>query len=169
MRACWLKWVGRDWSISADYIWLNYSGANIGSIYRHVDGITFASFIAFFMQRKDNLLILIMLGDPFFRVRHAFFRSHLTAVARTFFGQERENLVKDSHVLGTGSRRFVVMKNLSGHRHFRKPILVAFDVPTVTGQGMFSVDVLTDILCVPIARNALLLDNRHFVSPPSMK
>ena len=29
MRACWLKWVGRDWSISADYIWLNYSGANI--------------------------------------------------------------------------------------------------------------------------------------------
>ncbi|WP_346965234.1 hypothetical protein, partial [Collinsella aerofaciens] len=26
---CWLKWVGRDWSISADYIWLNYSGANI--------------------------------------------------------------------------------------------------------------------------------------------
>lgn len=32
MRACWLKWVGRDWSISADYIWLNYSGAN--STYR---------------------------------------------------------------------------------------------------------------------------------------
>ena len=31
MRACWLKWVGRDWSISADYIWLNYSGANKGS------------------------------------------------------------------------------------------------------------------------------------------
>ena len=30
MRACWLKWVGRDWSISADYIWLNYSGANTG-------------------------------------------------------------------------------------------------------------------------------------------
>lgn len=28
MRACWLKWVGRDWSISADYIWLNYSDAN---------------------------------------------------------------------------------------------------------------------------------------------
>ena len=28
MRACWLKWVGRDWSISADCIWLNYSGAN---------------------------------------------------------------------------------------------------------------------------------------------
>lgn len=28
MRACWLKWVGRDWSISADYIWLNYSIAN---------------------------------------------------------------------------------------------------------------------------------------------
>lgn len=31
MRACWLKWVGRDWSISADYIWLNYSGANIAA------------------------------------------------------------------------------------------------------------------------------------------
>ena len=29
MRACWLKWVGRDWSLSADYIWLNYSDANI--------------------------------------------------------------------------------------------------------------------------------------------
>ena len=28
MRACWLKWVGRDWSISADYIWLNYSDVN---------------------------------------------------------------------------------------------------------------------------------------------
>lgn len=32
MRACWLKWVGRDWSISADYIWLNYSGANNGGV-----------------------------------------------------------------------------------------------------------------------------------------
>ena len=31
MRACWLKWVGRDWSISADYIWLNYSDANKSS------------------------------------------------------------------------------------------------------------------------------------------
>lgn len=28
MRTCWQKWVGRDWSISADYIWLNYSEAN---------------------------------------------------------------------------------------------------------------------------------------------
>ena len=34
MRACWLKWVGRDWSISADYIWLNYSGANSVSTFR---------------------------------------------------------------------------------------------------------------------------------------
>ena len=33
MRACWLKWVGRDWSISADYIWLNYSGANTLTAY----------------------------------------------------------------------------------------------------------------------------------------
>ena len=32
MRACWLKWVGRDWSISADYIWLNYSDANTAVI-----------------------------------------------------------------------------------------------------------------------------------------
>lgn len=32
MRACWLKWVGRDWSISADYIWLNYSGANMAEM-----------------------------------------------------------------------------------------------------------------------------------------
>ena len=39
MRACWLKWVGRDWSISADYIWLNYSGANNnkGNCYGHND------------------------------------------------------------------------------------------------------------------------------------
>jgi len=35
MRACWLKWVGRDWSISADYIWLNYSGANNGTWHFH--------------------------------------------------------------------------------------------------------------------------------------
>ncbi|WP_368157733.1 hypothetical protein, partial [Collinsella aerofaciens] len=28
---CWLKWVGRDWSISADYIWLKKSDANNGS------------------------------------------------------------------------------------------------------------------------------------------
>ena len=28
MRACWLKWVGWDWSISADYIWLIVSDAN---------------------------------------------------------------------------------------------------------------------------------------------
>lgn len=28
MRACWLKWVGWDWSISADYIWLIFSDAN---------------------------------------------------------------------------------------------------------------------------------------------
>lgn len=34
MRACWLKWVGRDWSISADYIWLNYSDANTVSAVR---------------------------------------------------------------------------------------------------------------------------------------
>ena len=47
MRACWLKWVGRDWSISADYIWLNYSDANNdpfssvpkGSVEQIVDGI----------------------------------------------------------------------------------------------------------------------------------
>lgn len=30
MRACWLKWVGWDWSISADYIWLIFSDANTG-------------------------------------------------------------------------------------------------------------------------------------------
>ena len=35
MRACWLKWVGRDWSISADYIWLNYSGANTARPPKH--------------------------------------------------------------------------------------------------------------------------------------
>ena len=41
MRACWLKWVGRDWSISADYIWLNYSGANNQE--REEYGVSFAA------------------------------------------------------------------------------------------------------------------------------
>lgn len=35
MRACWLKWVGRDWSISADYIWLKSPDAN-NAIYRAI-------------------------------------------------------------------------------------------------------------------------------------
>lgn len=34
MRACWPKWVGRDWSISADYIWLNFSDTNIVNVER---------------------------------------------------------------------------------------------------------------------------------------
>ena len=49
MRACWLKWVGRDWSISADYIWLIYSDANstkgVVMFWSHVqldDGTQFA-------------------------------------------------------------------------------------------------------------------------------
>ncbi len=33
MRACWLEWVGWDWSISADYTWLIFSDAN--SVQRH--------------------------------------------------------------------------------------------------------------------------------------
>lgn len=41
MRACWLKWVGRDWSISADYIWLNYSGANtLEKVYQNARKVT---------------------------------------------------------------------------------------------------------------------------------
>jgi len=40
MRACWLKWVGRDWSISADYIWLNYSDANTRGGIPYVYGIS---------------------------------------------------------------------------------------------------------------------------------
>jgi len=56
MRACWLKWVGRDWSISADYIWLNYSGANtyVARYYLfapHSDAIC-----AFYEPNMDNLL-----------------------------------------------------------------------------------------------------------------
>lgn len=46
MRACWLKWVGRDWSISADYIWLNYSGANSITIAMHFKNIFNASTIS---------------------------------------------------------------------------------------------------------------------------
>lgn len=45
MRACWLKWVGRDWSISADYIWLNYPDANKFASARK-NGANFAQEIA---------------------------------------------------------------------------------------------------------------------------
>ncbi len=36
MRACWLKWVGWDWSISADYIWLIFSDANNWKTLEHI-------------------------------------------------------------------------------------------------------------------------------------
>jgi len=54
MRACWLKWVGRDWSISADYIWLNYSGANSirASWCQHCE------FLIEDMQQLDNFAAL---------------------------------------------------------------------------------------------------------------
>ena len=52
MRACWLKWVGRDWSISADYIWLNYSGANIYSMLEHPEGASELVFSLPFMLSK---------------------------------------------------------------------------------------------------------------------
>lgn len=58
MRACWLKWVGRDWSISADYIWLNYSGANIieemDLLYVGVARARKAVYVSASMQRRTN-------------------------------------------------------------------------------------------------------------------
>lgn len=56
MRACWLKWVGRDWSISADYIWLNYSGANNEEKLRR-----WKRKQALFMQRSPEFFLN---GDP---------------------------------------------------------------------------------------------------------
>ena len=65
MRACWLKWVGRDWSISADYIWLNYSGANIGQLFE--PSMLFAGLIicliasifryGYILQKQDDELL----------------------------------------------------------------------------------------------------------------
>lgn len=52
MRACWLKWVGRDWSISADYIWLNYSGAN-SELPKNKDGVDLViELVAFLIARN---------------------------------------------------------------------------------------------------------------------
>ena len=75
--------------------------------------------------------------------------------------------MKQDYVFGSGSRRFVVMENLSGSIHFRKPAIAVFDVPAATRKRIFSVDVFTDVLCVTVARNAFLFDNRHFTSPPT--
>ena len=55
MRACWLKWVGRDWSISADYIWLNYSGAN--SIPKLRSGSFFPDDVIERHRRVDRALV----------------------------------------------------------------------------------------------------------------
>ena len=55
MRACWLKWVGRDWSISADYIWLNYSGAN--SIPKLRSGSFFPDDVIDRHRRVDRALV----------------------------------------------------------------------------------------------------------------
>ena len=62
MRACWLKWVGRDWSISADYIWLNYSGANIEAARRAAANYTLAV-PQFYGGRIQLLLPLCLTGD----------------------------------------------------------------------------------------------------------
>ena len=47
MRACWLKWAGRDWSISADYIWLNYSDANNPGNFVRREELLFVAFMVF--------------------------------------------------------------------------------------------------------------------------
>ena len=59
MRACWLKWVGRDWSISADYIWLNYSGANIGKRCSALSGGELRRvYLWSAISRKSSVLVL---------------------------------------------------------------------------------------------------------------
>lgn len=64
MRACWLKWVGRDWSISADYIWLNYSGANNVSAYTRLSKSSIPSNTARneSIYRPDQSVELELLG-----------------------------------------------------------------------------------------------------------
>lgn len=63
MRACWLKWVGRDWSISADYIWLNYSGANIC-----IHSFRFTADLIDLAKRYNSGVNLFELRDAFNRV-----------------------------------------------------------------------------------------------------
>ena len=54
MRACWLKWVGRDWSISADYIWLNYSDANTYRLFQVADYICTIELTAIKFDSKED-------------------------------------------------------------------------------------------------------------------
>lgn len=70
--------------------------------------------------------------------------------------------MKQDYVFGSGSRRFVVMENLSGSIHFRKPAIAVFDVPATTHKRIFSVDVFTDVLRIPFTLNTLLLNDGHF-------
>ena len=62
MRACWLKWVGRDWSISADYIWLNYSDANNQMPFNYEDRLIplkiGARFIRYFTPSLEDLAVM---------------------------------------------------------------------------------------------------------------
>ena len=54
MRACWLKWVGRDWSISADYIWLKLSDANIVSFC-----VPYLGFVNAYCTTMPGLLVVV--------------------------------------------------------------------------------------------------------------
>ena len=60
MRACWLKWVGRDWSISADYIWLNYSGANSNAM-------RWRASASYFLSHQVELMSLCTVDFSFLR------------------------------------------------------------------------------------------------------
>lgn len=66
MRACWLKWVGRDWSISADYIWLNYSGANKKDWHPRLGGGVHADAI---MDRIVHNAVWVDMGEANMRQR----------------------------------------------------------------------------------------------------
>ena len=57
MRACWLKWVGWDWSISADYIWLIFSDANSSQMNRSLSRITEAKTEALASDIGDDQLV----------------------------------------------------------------------------------------------------------------
>lgn len=132
-----------------------------------MDRVAFSRLIAFLMQRENHLLMRIVLRKPLLRVGQTCIGGHLASVAAALLGQKRENLMKHDYVFDSGSRRFVVMENLSGSIHFRKPVVAPFDVPATTHNRIFSVDVFTDILCVALARHSFLFDNSHFTSPPT--
>ena len=73
--------------------------------------------------------------------------------------------MKQDYVFGSGSRRLVVMENLSGSIHFRKPAIAVFDVPATTRKRIFSVDVFTNVFRVPRRADCFLFNDCQSLLP----